>query len=56
LTSERTKCNECEGCGERPIVRITAEKFVYLLCDPCLEEQIHELETIDFAIEILPQN
>lgn len=56
MISERTKCEQCEGCGERPIVIIKTASQVFLLCDPCLEEQIHELETIDFEIEILPDN
>ena len=56
MISERCKAEQCEGCGERPIVLIKTENTVYLLCDPCLEEQIHELETIDFEIEILPDN
>ena len=55
MISERTKAEQCEGCGERPDVIVKSEHWIMLLCDPCLEEQMCETEKNDFEITILPE-
>ena len=52
----RTRAHKCEGCEDDPIVLVKTRAWLFLLCGPCLEEQVDELETDEeFEIDILPE-
>ncbi len=54
---DRAYAEQCAGCGNRPDYILKTRAFLMLLCEECLEEQMHEMETNeDYEIDILPSN